>query len=504
MHVYTTGLMGKSTDNSTLDDAADMKDKISSSDIRNTSIVAKCAEVGAVEWARRSDPELEPYTIGLTGGIACGKSTVSKRMAALFNVPIVDCDKLGHKAYVKGTKCFEDVVNAFGAEIVGEDGEIERKKLAGVLFSDPETKAAKFETLNGIVWPRIAEMIKEEKMRLKREGATFVVVEAAILLEAGWDRIVDEVWLVLTSHKVQVARLMERNGFDEAECDKRISAQKPAAERIPKCHVVVPNDGTAEELDPLLTKLWPHVVDRAPATLLNAPAGSLRQRWKWVAVDVLHMSVELASDWWRVIHDKHCEGHRHYHNLSHLSEMLFYADQFELSRPDSLFLAIFFHDIIYEPTLKDNELKSAQLFRDFAAEVNAAYEPTSAGGATNPLTGGPPLCKEDVDEVAAWIERTASHMNGPAEGDLAYFLDADLAVLAREPAGYARYTQQIRAEYAHVEDSDWCAGRPAVMQRFLDADQLYFNNGTRAAWEERARANMSAELTAIATTPLKA
>mmetsp|Transcript_44790 Transcript_44790/g.122312 ORF Transcript_44790/g.122312 Transcript_44790/m.122312 type:complete len:96 (-) Transcript_44790:144-431(-) len=95
-------------------------------------------------------------------------------------------------------------------------------------------------------------------------------------------------------------------------------------------------------------------------------------------------------------------------------------------------------------------------------------------------------------------------MNGPAEGDLAYFLDADLAVLAREPAGYARYTQQIRAEYAHVEDSDWCAGRPAVMQRFLDADQLYFNNGTRAAWEERARANMSAELTAIATTPLKA
>ena len=100
--------------------------------------------------------------------------------------------------------------------------------------------------------------------------------------------------------------------------------------RIPKCHVVVPNDGTAEDLDPLLTKLWPHVVDRAPTTLLNAPVGSLRQRWKWLAVDVLNMSVELASDWWRVIHDKHCEAHRYYHTLSHLSEMLFYADQFEV------------------------------------------------------------------------------------------------------------------------------------------------------------------------------
>jgi len=505
MHVYTTGLMGTSRDNSTLDAEADMKDKISSSDIRNASIVDKCATVGAIEWASRSDPSAEPYTIGLTGGIACGKSTVSKRIAALFDVPVIDCDLLGHKAYLKGTQCFEDVVAAFGAEIVGEDGEIDRKKLGGVLFSDPETKAAKFDTLNAIVWPRIAAMVKEEKLRLKRdEGASFVVVEAAILLEAGWDRIVDEVWLVLASKKVQVSRLMERNGFDEAECEKRISAQRPASERIPKCHVVVPNDGTAEELDPLLAKLWPHVVARAPATLSNAPAGSLRQRWAWLATEVLRMGPELASDWWRVIRDKHCEAHRHYHTLSHLEEMLYYGDQFELARPDSFFLAVFFHDIIYEPTRKDNELASAQLFREFAKEVNAAYEPTSAGGATNPLTGGAPLSEKDVEMVAGWIERTASHMDGPADGDLAKFLDADLAVLAKDPAGYARYTQQIRAEYAHVEDRAWCTGRPAVMQRFLDAGQLYFSADTRAAWEEQARSNVSAELATIAATPLPA
>ena len=104
------------------------------------------------------------------------------------------------------------MVAAFGADIVGDDGEIDRKKLAGVLFSDPGTKAAKFETLNGIVWPRIAEMVKEEKLRLKRdENANFVVVEAAILLEAGWERIVDEVWLVLASRKVRVGILRDCN-----------------------------------------------------------------------------------------------------------------------------------------------------------------------------------------------------------------------------------------------------------------------------------------------------
>lgn len=129
MHVYTTGLMGKSTDNSTLDDAADMKDKISSSDIRNTSIVAKCAEVGAIEWARRSDPEVEPYTIGLTGGIACGKSTVSKRIAALFNVPIVDCDKLGHK------------VRCGGWGPLSQSGSILNQALHGFLPTDRLTAA---------------------------------------------------------------------------------------------------------------------------------------------------------------------------------------------------------------------------------------------------------------------------------------------------------------------------------------------------------------------------
>ena len=74
-----------------------------------------------------------------------------------------------------------------------------------------------------------------------------------------------------------------------------------------------------------------------------------------------------------MIRDRHCEAHRHYHTLSHLSEMLFYGDQFELTRPDAFFLAVFFHDIIYEPTSKDNELASAQLFRDFAAEVIRSY-----------------------------------------------------------------------------------------------------------------------------------
>lgn len=98
-----------------------------------------------------------------------------------------------------------------------------------------------------------------------------------------------------------------------------------------------------------------------------------------------------------------------------------------------------------------------------------------------------------MERVAQWIERTARHMEGPAFGDLAHFLDADLMTLGRRAAGYAEYARQVRLEYAHVPPAQFAAGRSKVLSTFLAAPTLFFTEEAAAAFEANARANLTAE-----------
>jgi dephospho-CoA kinase len=123
-------------------------------------------------------------------------------------VEVIDCDKLGHEAYRSGTACFHQLVAEFGPGIVGEDGEVNRRALGPIVFADP----ARLEALNGIVWPVIGAMVSEA---LAASSAKVCVVEAAVLLRAGWESMIDEVWLVAVQRKTALKRLMERNGLDE-------------------------------------------------------------------------------------------------------------------------------------------------------------------------------------------------------------------------------------------------------------------------------------------------
>ncbi|KAK2704102.1 hypothetical protein QYM36_017556 [Artemia franciscana] len=142
-----------------------------------------------------SDPDLEmnenipihPHVIGLTGGIASGKSSIAKRLENL-GVFIVDCDALGHRAYLPGTKCFKDVLQAFGDEIKDANGTINRKALGSI---DALNK------LNSIVWPQIAEIAKAEIKKLRTEGKDIVVLDAVVLLEANWNKFCQEVWVAI-------------------------------------------------------------------------------------------------------------------------------------------------------------------------------------------------------------------------------------------------------------------------------------------------------------------
>lgn len=139
------------------------EDKVSSTGLRQLVLGSFCGagvpphclsggEQGMRDWLRRTNADERPYCVGITGGIAAGKSSIVNHLRHRFQVAVVDCDKLGHAAYVKGTAAFDEVVAAFGADIVDAGtGEVDRKKLGALVFSD----AAHMQTLNGIVWPAI-------------------------------------------------------------------------------------------------------------------------------------------------------------------------------------------------------------------------------------------------------------------------------------------------------------------------------------------------------------
>lgn len=181
--------------------------------------------------------------IGLTGGIASGKSTVA-RLLAEHDAVVIDADRLGHQAYRRGRPAFDQVVEAFGPGVVGTDGEIDRKALGATVFGD----AAALRRLTDIVWPAILALAKEKIANVRRAGAAVTVLEAAVLLEAGWEGEVDEVWTVAAPAQVAVARAKSRDGVDADAVRARIAAQLSNEERAAKAHVVIHNDGSKRAL----------------------------------------------------------------------------------------------------------------------------------------------------------------------------------------------------------------------------------------------------------------
>lgn len=182
--------------------------------------------------------------VGLTGGIATGKSTVARMLRARGAV-VLDADALVHELQAPGTEVYRAILDAFGPDILAPDGTLDRQKLGARIFADPEAR----RRLEAIVHPPVMAELRRRVEALRRDGGTrLCVVEAALLVEEGRRGIVDRVVVVTAPEAEQVARLRAKTGLGEEEAWRRVRAQLPAAAKARRADYVLVNDGDLARL----------------------------------------------------------------------------------------------------------------------------------------------------------------------------------------------------------------------------------------------------------------
>ncbi|XP_054932783.1 bifunctional coenzyme A synthase isoform X2 [Dermacentor andersoni] len=187
------------------------------------------------ERARRPRPDLpdRPYLIGVTGGICTGKSHIIKTLESLGAV-VINCDPLGHESYQPGTNAYSHIVETFGDRVVSPDGTINRKLLGTIIFADE----AKRQQLNKIVWPEVSRLIDERLEEHRRKGTKVVVLESALLLEAGWESKFHQVWVCVIPVEEALKRVMARDNLEKDQALRRVQAQMSNKERVDKANVI--------------------------------------------------------------------------------------------------------------------------------------------------------------------------------------------------------------------------------------------------------------------------
>jgi dephospho-CoA kinase len=190
--------------------------------------------------------------IGITGGIGSGKSAASEILGELGAV-VIDADRVGHETYQPGTAGWDRVVAQFGRGVIAADGTIDRKHLGAIVFAD-STQLAR---LNAIVHPLIRDAVAARIAAVRSAArAPAVVVEAALLVEAKWDTLVDEVWLLTAGRAAVEERLLAQRGLDANAIAVRLRAQLADDERSAHADVVIDNSGSRDALRARLTELW--------------------------------------------------------------------------------------------------------------------------------------------------------------------------------------------------------------------------------------------------------
>jgi len=193
--------------------------------------------------------------IGLTGGIGTGKSTVSGFLAEL-GAAVIDADKLGHELLQPHSDAWPDLVSAFGRDILNPGDQIDRAKLGKIVFGNPQA----LKQLNSIMHPRMYQLAEKRIEGLRKQGMSLVVLEAALLIEANWIPLVDQVWVTIASEEEVVERLGKNKGIAPEDVRARIRSQLSAEERIKYARVVINTDCSLEELRSRVRLHWKHLM----------------------------------------------------------------------------------------------------------------------------------------------------------------------------------------------------------------------------------------------------
>jgi len=182
------------------------------------------------------------FIIGLTGGIASGKSTVAKMFREL-RIPVIDADEIAREVVQVGEEAYSQIVKQFGEEILQVDKTIDRQKLGAIVFNDKKKRGL----LNSIVHPAVRQRMMEQKERYITSGENTVVLDIPLLFESNLAHLVDKIIVVYVDDHTQLERLMARNGFSKEEAQVRIQAQMPLREKAAKADAVIDNNGSIEQ-----------------------------------------------------------------------------------------------------------------------------------------------------------------------------------------------------------------------------------------------------------------
>ncbi|HCZ7839902.1 TPA: dephospho-CoA kinase [Staphylococcus aureus] len=190
-----------------------------------------------------------PKVIGLTGGIASGKSTVSE-LLSVFGFKVVDADKAAREAVKKGSKGLAQVREVFGDEAIDENGEMNRRYMGDLVFNHPEKRLE----LNAIIHPIVRDIMEEEKQEYLKQGYN-VIMDIPLLFENELENTVDEVWVVYTSESIQMDRLMQRNNLSLEDAKARVYSQISVDKKSRMADHVIDNLGDKLELKQNLERL---------------------------------------------------------------------------------------------------------------------------------------------------------------------------------------------------------------------------------------------------------
>lgn len=189
------------------------------------------------------------WVIGLTGGIGSGKSSVA-RWLALQDIPVLDADRTVHHLLARDPKTIQAVSEVWGMEVIASNGEIDRRVLGRKVFADSAAR----QRLEKILHPRVAENMKEQQAVLERAGQRICVWDVPLLFEAGFNRWVDEVWVVWVPRAVQLERVMSRDKMTRNEVELRIQAQLPLEDKVGQAQIIIDNSGSWEDTEDQLSR----------------------------------------------------------------------------------------------------------------------------------------------------------------------------------------------------------------------------------------------------------